>query len=301
MVAALIWWFISLQRLNMQMMKLRLIQLHPENADFSTLYHLVQKEAQRRTVQYISEGSTFLLLILVGAVFVYRVVRRQFRVQQQQQNFMMAVTHELKTPIAVAKLNLETLQRYSLDEEKRNRMLVSALQEINRLNNLSSNILISSQLEGGNYIPAKEEFPFSDTIIQMAEEYRHRFPDRKWEASVQPDIGIRGDSVLLRVLISNLVENSVKYSQKNSLIRLELERERDGVLFRILDEGYGIPTEEKKKIFERFYRVGNESTRVAPGTGLGLYLCNKIAADHGARITVTDNSPAGSIFAVKFS
>ena len=75
-------------------------------------------ETKRNTAKYISEGITFLLLILVGAVFVYRSVKRQFKLQQQQQNFMMAVTHELKTPISVASLNLETLQKYNLDPEK---------------------------------------------------------------------------------------------------------------------------------------------------------------------------------------
>src|SRR4030095_10769254 len=109
--------------------------------------------ADRRTdnIKHLSEGLFFLALIIIAAVFVFRSVRRQFKLQQQQQNFMMAVTHELKTPISVARLNLETMQKYALDTEKQNRLIRTTLEEISRLNFLTNNILTASQLEGGGY------------------------------------------------------------------------------------------------------------------------------------------------------
>ena len=105
-------------------------------------------EHKRNKTKYLGEGSIFFLLILVGAAFVYRSVRRQFKMQQQQQNFMMAVTHELKTPISVARLNLETLLKYTLDPEKQKKLIRMTLEETARLNFLTNNILIASQLEG---------------------------------------------------------------------------------------------------------------------------------------------------------
>ncbi|MBS1916349.1 MAG: two-component sensor histidine kinase [Bacteroidetes bacterium] len=300
-IAALVWWFIALQQQNIQMMEYKLEELKHDDIHFIRKTEEIHLEAKRKTAQYIGEGSTFLLLIIVGAVFVYRAVRRQFKLQQQQQNFMMAVTHELKTPIAVAKLNLETLQRYKLDEDKRQKMLQSALSETNRLNTLASNILVSSQLEGGNYYLSKENLDLSALVIASAKDYQQRFPEKKWQVNVHPDISVKGDTLLLQMLVNNLIENAIKYSPKQSQITIKLKKENNSnsVLY-VKDEGPGIPADEKKKIFEKFYRVGNESTRSAQGTGLGLYLCKKIAKDHNASIGVTDNSPSGSIFTVTF-
>ncbi|HLK27868.1 MAG TPA: ATP-binding protein [Puia sp.] len=294
------WWFIALQQQNMQMMDYKLQQLKQDDIHYIEKTERIQSEAARKTARNIGEGSTFLIVIIVGAAFIYRAVRRQFRLQQQQQNFMMAVTHELKTPIAVAKLNLETLQRYNLDEEKRKKMISAALQETNRLNTLASNILVSSQLEGGNYNISREEIDFSSFIKNIANDYQTRFIERKWQSDIEPDIAIKSDTLLLQMLVNNLIENAIKYSPKNSLVHIELKKENSHALLKVKDEGIGIPDNEKKKIFEKFYRVGNESTRTSQGTGLGLYLCKKIAKDHSAQITITDNSPAGSIFTVKF-
>jgi len=299
-IAALVWWFIALQQQNMQMTNYKMQELKHDDIEYIQKSERINNEAHRKTAQYIGEGSTFLLLIIIGAVFVYRAVRRQFRLQQQQQNFMMAVTHELKTPIAVAKLNLETLQRYKLDEEKQQKMIQSALHETNRLNTLATNILVSSQLEGGEYRLSKEELDFSSLVNTSAKDYQNRFPEKKWQSDIQPEIIIKGDTMLLQMLINNLIENAIKYSPKNSLIVIELKKENAAVFFRVKDQGQGIANEEKKKIFEKFYRIGSEATRTAQGTGLGLYLCRKIAEDHSARITVSDNSPTGTIFTIKF-
>ena len=102
------------------------------------------------------------------------------------------------------------------------------------------------------------------------------------------------------MLINNLLENAIKYSPKESKIIAALKRYRSGIELQIVDEGPGIPDDEKKKIFSKFYRIGNEATRKTQGTGLGLYLCSKIARDHNADILVTNNTPRGSIFVVTF-
>jgi signal transduction histidine kinase len=102
------------------------------------------------------------------------------------------------------------------------------------------------------------------------------------------------------MLVSNLAENAIKYSPKEGVISILLRKQKDHILLQVKDEGPGIPEDEKKKIFDKFYRTGQEQTRTAQGTGLGLYLCRKIALDHKATIKVTDNSPVGSIFTVSF-
>src|SRR5690606_18220988 len=105
-VVALAFWYISLEQQSRQMTTYKLLELKADDPDFLHKVETITKEEKLKTMQYIGEGITFLLIILLGASFVYRAVRKQIRVAQQQQNFMMAITHELKTPIAVAKLNL---------------------------------------------------------------------------------------------------------------------------------------------------------------------------------------------------
>lgn len=302
-IAALVWWFFSLYTQNEEMYELRLHQLHTTitaaSPDFENELAKIEDQRKRNITKYIGEGGTFLLLILVGAVYIYRSVRRQFRAQMQQQNFVMAVTHELKTPISVSQLNLETLQRYKLDDEKKEKLVSMTLQETLRLQNLINNILISSQLEGHSYHSSKEELNLSDLVTAVASQFMARYADRGVDLQIQKDIDINGDPLLLKLLVSNLLENAHKYSPKNKLITLGLKE--DGVIqLSVKDEGCGIRNEEKKNVFSKFYRIGNEQTRTTKGTGLGLYLCKKIARDHKGTISVTDNQPQGSIFTVKF-
>lgn len=299
-IVGLAWWFIALNSQNNRMAGFKLQELKMDDPHYMEKASGILAEQQRRAAGYIGEGSTFLLLILVAAIFVYREVRRQIRLQQQQQNFMMAVTHELKTPIAVAKLNLETLQKHRLDEAKQQRIISAAIQETDRLDNLANNILIASQLEGGGYNRSKEPVDLSGLVGEAVESLRHRFPTRNWVDGIAPDCGIVGDPVLLRMLVNNLAENAVKYTPKEGAITIRLGLEGSRCILSVADEGPGIPDHEKKKIFHKFYRTGSEGTRKTQGTGLGLYLCRKIAADHQAVIKVVDNSPVGANFMVIF-
>lgn len=305
-IVALLWWLISLENQNQEMATLKVkhqvavIDKTKSPEQYEKALAGVELERKRNTTKYVSEGITFLALIMIGAVYVYRAVRQQIRLQQQQQNFMMAITHELKTPIAVARLNLETLLRHQLEDGKRQKLIQMTLQETTRLNNLASNILVSSQLEGGRYRISREELNLSDLVKKSVQDFMHRFPDRKWSSDIGQEVDMEGDPLLLEMLVNNLLENAMKYSPKDGLIECRLSSARNHILFSVKDEGPGVPDDEKKKIFEKFYRIGSEQTRTTQGTGLGLYLCRKIAEDHNASIEVTDNTPTGCIFTVKF-
>ena len=305
-LAALIWWFISLREQNQSMRSFKVTQLKAAidssatPALFEYALNKINTDYRKNNAKYIGEGSLFFLVILVGAAFVYRSVRKQFYMQQQQQHFMMAVTHELKTPISVTRLNLETLQKYSLDEEKQKKLIRMTLQEAARLNFLTNNILISSQLEGDRYESTKDELDLSDLLKDCMQDFKNRYPDRNFVEKIEADTVIDGDSLLLQMLINNLLENAIKYSPKESPIIAVLKKNDTKIQLQIIDEGPGISNEEKKKIFTKFYRIGNEATRKTQGTGLGLYLCKKIARDHKADISVTDNPPHGCNFTVSF-
>lgn len=304
-IAALAWWFISLEKQNTIIAQLQYNSITIEKNSLSQSQltdktFAVDKEVKKNTWKYVAEGITFLILILIGAVFVYRSISRQLKIQQQQQNFMMAITHELKTPISVARLNLETLQKYNLDEEKKQKIIRTTLDETSRLDFLTNNILVAAQLESNNFKAEKEELDLTALLKDCIRQFSNRFPERIFVEDIEDDTDIKGDSLLLQMLINNLLENATKYSPKESPIITALIKNRSGVELQIKDEGIGIDQTEKDKIFNKFYRIGSEATRKTKGTGLGLYLCRKIARDHNGDITMTNNEPQGSIFAVTF-
>lgn len=275
-------------------------QLIKESPGYSSTRDAILEQESRKTAQYIGEGAVFFLLIGAGAFVIFRAVLKQFRQGQQQQNLMMAITHELKTPIAVAKLNLETLQKRKLDESQQQRLIENTIQETNRLNTLCSNILLSSQIETGRYSLSKEEINFSELVQKCAGDFITRFPKRKINTSIADNIFLQGDHLMLQLAINNLIDNALKYSPKETAVTISLQQQRNEILVSVADEGKGIDAAEKKKIFDKYYRVGNKATKEAKGTGLGLYLTKKIIQQHKANIFLKDNVPTGSNFVITF-
>ena len=303
-MAALIWWFISLQHQTVIIYELKkehlntIVRQH-NAAAYQTALAQIEKQKRQDTAKNIGEGSVFLLLISIGAVFLYRSVRHQFKLQQQQQNFMMAITHELKTPISITRLNLETLQKYQLSDPQKQKLLQVTLHETSRLDSLINNILLSAQLEGGAYPSTKENLDLSDLVTDVVKQFTNRYPERHIVAAIEPDIEFTGDPLLLKLLVSNLLENAHKYSPKETTISCQLTKGHHIQLL-VTDEGIGIPDDEKPMVFKQFYRIGNEQTRHTKGTGLGLYISKKIVAGHQGTITITDSKPQGTIFTVTF-
>ncbi len=302
-IAALIWWLISLEQQNKtihQLQKEQVIFEPEKSSDYNQKISSIENSEKRNSTKYLAEGAAFLFLIFFGAVYIYRLVRRQFQLQLQQQNFVMAVTHELKTPISIARLNLETMQKHQLDAEKQKKLMQMTIQETMRLDTLINNILISSQFDVNAYKTEKEELDFSSLVQDVVKQFGNRYPDKKIITEIEENIDIKGDPLLLKLLLSNLLENANKYAEKTTPIICKLFLQKGNIQLQVIDEGKGIPDDEKKKVFDKFYRVGNEQTRKTQGTGLGLYICKRIAQSHDADITVTDNVAQGSNFTVTF-
>ncbi|MEJ7626632.1 MAG: HAMP domain-containing sensor histidine kinase [Ferruginibacter sp.] len=296
-IAALVFWFVSLYGQNELMNDLKMKALDKNSVDYTVNFSKLKVEKKRKTAQYIGEGVTFFLVILAGAIYIFRSVRRQLKQSLQQQNFMIAITHELKTPIAVAQLNLETLQKRKLEESQQQRLIRNTLQETVRLNALCNNMLLSSQIDAGGYRMTNEEINISLLIENCVHEFKMRFPDKPLLLSCDADIFVFGDELLLQMAVNNLLDNAIKYSPKASPVTVTLNQKED-ILFTVSDEGNGIKDDDKKKVFEKFYRAGNTATKKAKGTGLGLYLTSKIVKAHHGTISIKDHLPAGTVFAV---
>lgn len=257
----------------------------------------IAERFQSRNRQYLGEGITFLAIILIGAGVVYTAQRRSQLLSKQQHNFMLSITHELKSPIAAIKLNLETINKRKLSEEQLHTLLTRSVKETNRLNDLCNNLLLASQLESSRFISATDRINLTAVVKEELEQYIDR-NTHAFLLDIKQDSFIMGDRILWKLLVSNLIENACKYSQPDSLITVRLNRVDEEWILQVADRGIGIKDEEKRKIFHKFYRVGSEESRNTKGTGLGLYIISQIVDRHKGNIEVRDNEPNGSIFEI---
>ncbi len=299
-IAALVWWFVELNQQNTEMYLFKKELLSLQDPNYQVKLNFIEEEQKRNVTQYLGEGITFFALMVLGAIYVYRSVRKQIRLNDQQQNFMMAVTHELKTPIAITRLNLETLQRRKLDSVQQEKIIDISLQETARLNDLCENILLVTRMDSGHYMLHPEQLDLSALLRSSVSNLRARFPKKEIKEQISAGISFTGDTLLLQLLFNNLIENAIKYSPADKAVEVRLKKDDGRTRFEIIDQGSGIPDIEKKRVFQKFYRSGNENTRSTKGTGLGLYLSQKIAEDHNTTIEIRDNQPTGSIFTIEF-
>ena len=303
-VAILVWWGILLHEQNSRITYLELQNLELREShgggtgDYMSEFSKIQNQQKLHNLQYIGEGGTFMLIILISAGFVFLTMRRQIRFSRQQQNFMAAVTHELKSPVAVIRLNLETMQKHKLDDEKRQKLSENTLGELSRLDQLCNNMLLASQFDSRKYHLVTVRVNLSHLLEDIAGQSRGRMHHHQLETTIPPDIMVSAEAFMLQIAVNNLLENATKYAPRGTAIRLSAERGESVVRVRVADEGEGISPGDREHIFSRFYRSGNENTRRAKGTGLGLFLSRKIIEQHHGHIAVYDNTPKGSIFEI---
>jgi signal transduction histidine kinase len=218
---------------------------------------------------------------------------------RQRRNFLLSITHELKSPIASLRLVLETLIKRNLSPEQRNPLLTNGLKDADRLQDLVESLLLAARLED-NWRPLQEPVNFAALAEEAMEGLRVRFPHAVFKLKIPFDLPpVQADKMGLTAIVQNLLENALKYSPEGTPIELSAEHTGDKFRFRIADQGQGIPDAEKKSVFEKFYRMGNEETRHSTGTGLGLYIVNQVLKAHDGSISVADNLPKGTVFSVE--
>jgi signal transduction histidine kinase len=296
-LAAFTFWYIALNKQNTRLYHYKLQMIEANDPQHAQIEKKIESEKDRKIAQFLSEGATFLLLISAGAILIFRLIRKQLVQSQQQQNFMMAITHELKTPIAVTKLNLETMQIRKLDPAQQQKLIQSTIQEANRLNSLCNNMLLMSQIDAGGYMLTNEKFDLATLAGDCAEDFIARFPSRKIEMDLKDDVMITGDKFLLQLAINNLLDNAIKYSGKDDVVLIKVFQINKKIVLQVIDEGQGVQANEKGKIFEKYFRGIQMQTK---GTGLGLYLTKEIVKQHHGDINLKNNLPNGSVFEIQF-
>jgi len=298
-----VWWAYMLVDLNGEIYQLRLELLRtsglPSPEELILKAELDQR-LSKRIWMVLGEGAVFMVLLALGFRAVQRSIVRELQLAAQQRNFLLSVTHELKSPIAAIRLQLQTLAGRDLPEEKRQHLYRRGLADTDRLQGLVENLLLVNRVEAGKFPVHREVTDLGVLVHRICQSHFGEEMERgkvKFSAPVQVHFSCDADA--MRSIVVNLVENGLKYGG-GSQVEISLGIGPAEVRLTVADGGPGVPKADRERIFQRFFRMGNEDTRATKGTGIGLYLVRQLVEMHGGTVSVEDNDPSGARFDVRF-
>lgn len=271
-------------------------------------YHLIELTSlitaesdtiSKRVVMIIGEGAVFLILLVVGIWQIHRSIGRELKLSERQNNFLLSVTHELKTPLAGNKLYLQTILRRDLPKEQQLELIRKAIDENTRLERMIDNILNASRLENKALKLEKEPLELKVLMEQVAARFNSLNDTQSIEIDTE-DITLTGDKFMLEAVLNNLVENALKYGGKDVKIVLYAQRQGGQIVWGVKDNGPGIDSSHTKDIFHKFFRIGNEEIRAQKGSGLGLFIVSELVKMHGGEVQCVANTPSGCNFKISF-
>lgn len=302
MLAALCWWTYLLYSKNEiiynQQQSIYIITGIEESEALTNL----EEEHYRQRNMIIAEGFVFGLALIVGITLMWIIYKRDLKNTERQHNFLLAVTHELKSPLASIKLALETIKKRDLSRNQNLIISDNGITEVDRLHKQLDNILDATSIDH-KYTVEKH----TTTLVELLNYIKHQRSSTLDEGRVTYTVtteDTQGRSIDIDIngvlkIAKNLIENALKYSESHVEVKLSLVDR----IFRLTvsDEGPGIAPNEKQAIFKRFYRVGSEETRKSTGTGLGLFIVKQIVDKNQGKVTIQDNTPSGSVFQVELN
>lgn len=305
-VLALFWWSILLFQKNEALFEANLkilelvdasgVKLSPSSMDRDQL--ITTYERQRLMV--LGESLFILGSVMIGIWLIFRSYDREQQIVKQRRNFLLSITHELKTPLTAMRLAFETIQKRTLTTEQIARLTSSSIQEADRLTETVNNLLLTARVDR-KYIPRPETRTLSNVLDSWKSKCHHHWPNRdiRFQFSGSDNASITMDWSGLDIIFRNLTENAIKYSAAEMPVDISLAIVENQIELVVSDFGAGIQPAERNRIFDMFYRIGNEDTRDGQGTGLGLYLVREIVKQNNGKIQLRDNLPSGSRFSIQ--
>ena len=266
--------------------------------DLGALADQSQEDTSRRIIMIIGEGGVFILILMAGFWKIQQSIAKEIQLSQRQNNFMLSVTHELKTPLTSIQLALQTLKKPNLKTEDQADLIAKALGANQRLSSLIDNIINASRLESNDFTPRREIFPLKTFLQNKTAELTASHEQASIKLNCEVDI-IHADAYMLETIFNNLLENAIKYSGENPKMEIIVKQNERFIEIIVSDQGTGMTAEEKQQIFKKFYRVGNEISRSQKGSGLGLFITSEFVQLHKGRIKCENNKPAGTKFIIE--
>lgn len=266
--------------------------------DLTRSSHYADNTITKRIVMIIGEGSVFLVLLLFGLWKIKRSIKKEIQIARQQNNFMLSVTHELKTPLAATKLYLQTIQKHKLSEEKQSELIQKALDESNRLENLVEQILTASRLEQQAMPRLITSISLKDFLTSLVSIQQKRFHIALHITDFE-EITLETDPLILTYIFNNLIENAYKYGYTDRGVDITVTKDEQLVSIQVRDYGKGIPVDLQNLLFKKFNRLENEETRATKGTGLGLFIARESARTLGGNLRLVKVDGPGACFEIQ--
>ncbi|MDA1051081.1 MAG: HAMP domain-containing sensor histidine kinase [Planctomycetota bacterium] len=267
-----------------------------------TVFEVIEKPGSALYWTLLTVGTTFLIFVLVGVIMYLALSVKAINLNRRQANFMDAVTHELKSPIASLKLYLQTLNRRALSREEQEHFFRFMLEDVERLDHLINHILDAARLERKPTEGEVEDIELAAFLRQCAEEVRlrHRGTEDSLTVHIEPAM-VRTRRVDLDMIFRNVIDNAFKYAAAEPKIEVVSRPSQDGMIVtEVKDNGPGIPFRFRQKVFRQFVRLGSELEREKPGTGLGLYIVYTLVRRIRGKVRVLDGqSGPGTVFEIR--
>ena len=259
----------------------------------------LDEDLKRRIWMVLGEGAVFLILLVLGLRKVRSAIYSEMELARQQNNFLLSVTHELKSPLAALKLQLQTLTQRALDPDKQQAILKRSQTETERLQLLVEDLLLTARIDSG-----KKELRFEQVdLAQVVQEFVNSHYASEIESGTVSVQGngqhrVKIDIEAIQSILTNLVDNAMKYGGPEVVVNVIVSSNDRSVFLTITDNGPGISESDRSKVFDRFYRAGNEETRRSKGTGLGLYIVSSLVEQMDGSISLKQAENGGSVFQV---
>src|ERR1700757_930269 len=301
-VLQFLWWEVLLTRQTSQLAEEQknISALHFANKNLlEENLQQIENKKNHQLWMHVGEGTVFLILVSLGVLKIYNTRKKENELARLQNNFLLSITHELKSPLASVKLQLQTLQKHNLEETVRNKLVQKALADNERLLRMIDNVLLASKAENENNVLRLEKINLFEALTKLVDQ---AFEENKSRIKIESaeSVFIDADEQFISIIFSNLIENGLKYSPVNSMIEINMQSQNNKTVVLVKDSGAGISDTEKENVFKKFYRIGNEETRSAKGTGLGLFITKNLCDLHNIQISISNNKPKGTVFILKF-
>jgi signal transduction histidine kinase len=259
----------------------------------------LKTELHRKMVMLAGEGSLLVGLLFACLLALYRMLMGELNLRRHQESFVHSVTHELKSPLAGLRSLLQTLAALEIPKAERTTYAELGVREIDRLDHLVANILLSSKLEAESFRPVISDVDIGGILASVREAKLHVFQERSGgiELAASKDAVAKGDGEAVETILSNLVDNALKYSRGKPHVRLSTRREGRWLRVDVTDHGIGLSPQEAARVFQKFYRAPPGEQQHAKGSGLGLFIARGLAQSLGGRLSVQSEGPGkGSTF-----
>jgi len=274
-------------------------------------YIIFSQVGEKLSTQLISEskyvvtligGLVLLVAVSVGMILLFRHLTIQFKITRLYDNFIANVTHELKSPLASIQLYLETMKKNEIPRPKQQDFIELMLKDTSRLNNLINSILEIPGLDQKKIAHSFSVYTAESIIRELVNESlkQYKLPGNAITIKGKASCRCVVDRDALKIVINNLVDNAVKYSVGPVQIFVKLFCSSKNFVLEFADQGIGISLAEQKNVFEKFYRIYNESIPSVKGTGLGLYWVKEIIKNHGGQISISSKGMnKGTMFRIE--